>query len=326
MRRRDFITLLGGAAVACPLAARAQKTAMPVIGFMHAGNVDANHDIVSAFEQGLRQTDYVAGQNVAIEYHWAEGQYDRLPAIAADLVQRHVTVIVAETPVAALAAKQATTTIPIVFSLGSDPVKDKLVANLNSPGENITGVTFFSNLLTAKRLELLHELVPNAKVFSALGNPENANAQFQISEAQEAARALAVQLIPINATTESDIDKSFDNFKQHQTDALLVISDAFLNNHASQISKLALRYSLPTCFSFRESAVAGGLLSYGASRLDASRQAGIYTGRILKGEKPAELPVMQPTKFELVINLKTAKSLRLEMPAKLLLLADEVIE
>jgi putative ABC transport system substrate-binding protein len=235
-------------------------------------------------------------------------------------------VIAANTPVAARAAKQATTSIPIVFTVGSDPVKDGLVTSLSRPGGNMTGATFFSNLLTAKRFELLHELVPNARVFSALVNPKNANAEMQISEAQEAARAMAVQLVLVRAMTESDIDNSFESFKQQQVQALLVLSDAFLNNHAAQIAKLALRYSLPTCFAFREPAAAGGLISYGSSQTDAYRQAGHYAGRILKGEKPADLPVVQPTKFEFVINMKTANALGIAIPNSMQLLADEVIE
>ena len=324
--RRQFISALGGASVAWPLAARAQQPAMPMIAFFHATTAEANHDTVAAFRDGLSQNGYVEGQNVAIEYRWAEGQYDRLPAIAEELVRLRVATIVANTPVAARAAKQATTSIPIVFTVGSDPIKDGLVTNLSRPGGNITGATFFSNLLTAKRFELLHELVPNARVFSALVNPKNINAEMQINEAQEAARAMAVQLVPVKALTEGDIENCFDTFKQRQVQALLVLSDAFLNNHAAQIAKLALRYGLPTCFAYREPTVAGGLLSYGSSQTDAYRQSGIYVGRILKGEKPADLPVVQPAKFEFVINMKTAKALGLTIPQTLLAIADEVIE
>jgi putative ABC transport system substrate-binding protein len=325
LKRRDFFALVGATA-AWPLAARAQQHAMPVIGFFHATTAEANHHTVVAFREGLSRTGYIEGQNVTIEYRWAEGQYDRLPALAAELVRLRVAVIAANTPVAARAAKQATTSIPIVFTVGSDPVKDGLVISLSRPGGNMTGATFFSNLLTAKRFELLHELVPSARVFSALVNPKNANAEMQITEAQEAARAMALQLVLVKAMTESEIDASFGSLKQQQVQALLVLSDAFLNNHATQIAELALRYGLPTCFAFREPAIAGGLISYGSSQTDAYRQAGNYAGRILKGEKPADLPVVQPTKFEFVINMKTANSLELAVPNSMQLLADEVIE
>jgi putative tryptophan/tyrosine transport system substrate-binding protein len=263
---------------------------------------------------------------MTIEFHSAEGQYDRLPAIAAEFVRRQVNVIAAGTPVAALAAKQATTSIPIVFSVGSDPIRDGLVASLSRPGGNITGATFFSNLLTAKRLGLLHELVPNARVFSALVNPKNANAQLQMGEAEQAARMLGAQIGFVNASTENDIEKAFDNFRQRRPDALLILSDSFLNSHARRIAELALLHALATCFSGREPAVAGGLMSYGASRTDSSRQSGIYAGRILNGERPADLPVQQPTKFEFVINMKTAKALGLIVPYSMQMLADEVIE
>jgi ABC-type uncharacterized transport system substrate-binding protein len=326
VKRREFITLLGGAAAAWPLAARAQQPAMPVVGFLNGGSSGPMASMVNAFHRGLKEAGYIEGQNVAIEYRWAEGQYDRLPALASELVRHQVTLIAVGTPVAARAAKQATASIPIVFYVGSDPVKDGLVASLNRPGGNVTGATFFSNLLTGKRLGLLHEFVPNARVFFTLVNPKNANAQMQMTEAQQAAGALSVQLVFVNATTESDILQSFDNFRQHQADALLVLSDAFLNNHATQIAKLAIRNGLPTCFAYREPALAGGLMSYGAIPSDASRQAGNYVGRILKGEKPADLPVQQPTKFEFVINLQTARALGLEVPPTLLARADEVIE
>ena len=325
--RRQFISALGGASVAWPLTVRAQQPGkLPTIGHLHGGTAQGTLHQTKAFEQGLSQTGYFDGRNVAIEYRWAEGQYDRLPTLAAELVRRQVTVIATGTPVAALAAKQATASIPIVFSVGSDPVKDGLVASLNKPGGNITGATFFSNLLTAKRFGLLHELVPNAKAFFVLVNPKNANAQMQANEAQLAATAMSVSLVFNNATTEDEIEKSFDNLKPQQVDALLILSDAFLNGQASQISKLALRHALPTCFAYREPVMAGGLMGYGASIDDASRQAGSYVGRILKGEKPADLPVQQPIKFEFVINLKTAKALGLTIPQSILLLADEVIE
>jgi ABC-type uncharacterized transport system substrate-binding protein len=263
---------------------------------------------------------------VTIEFRSAEGQYERLPAIAAEFVRRQVNMIVAGTPVAALAAKRATKSIPIVFSVGSDPVRDGLVASLSRPGGNITGATFFSNLLTAKRLGLLHELAPSARRFSALVNPKNANAQLQMQEAEQAAQSLGTQIRFVNASTENDLEKAFDHFEQQQADALLILSDSFLNSRAARIAELALRHALPTCFSYRDPAAAGGLMSYGASRNDTSRQSGIYAGRILNGEKPADLPVQQPAKFEFVINMKTAKALGLVVPYSMQMLADEVIE
>jgi len=277
LRRRAFITLLGGAA-AWPLAARAQQPAMPVIAFMHV-TAGAESDLFAAFKEGLRQTGYVDGRNVSIEFRSAEGQYDRLPAIADELIRRQVDLIAVGTPVAALAAKRATNSIPIVFAVGSDPTRDGLVASLSRPGGNITGATFFSNLLTAKRLGLLHELAPNARRFSALVNPKNANAQFQMQEAEKAAQSLATPIAFVNATTGNEINKAFDGFKQQQADALLILSDSFLNSHAERIAALAVSYGLPTCFAYREGAIAGGLMSYGASPTDASRQSGIYAGR-----------------------------------------------
>jgi ABC-type uncharacterized transport system substrate-binding protein len=328
MRRREFIALLGGAGLllaAKVWRARAQQPAMPVVGFMHA-TAAPDSEVVAAVKQGLRETGYVDGVNVTVDYRSAEGRYDRLPAIAADFVQRRVTVIVAGTPVAALAAKQATTSIPIVFAVGSDPVGDGLVASLSRPGGNITGATFFSNLLTGKRLGLLHELVPNARVFGGLVNPKNANAQFQINEAEQAARSLGLPISFVNAASEMDIDKAFNEFRRQRADALLILSDSFLNTQARRIAELALQHTLPTCFAYREPALAGGLMGYGASRIDATRQSGVYAARILKGEKPADLPVQQPTKFEFVINMKTAKALGLTVPYSMQLLADEVIE
>jgi putative ABC transport system substrate-binding protein len=325
MKRREFIMLIGGAAASWPLAARAQQSARPVLGLMHA-TARTNDDFVAAFKEGLSQTGYLDGRNVTIEFRSAEGQYDRLPAIAAEFVRRQVNVIAAGTPVAALAAKRATTSIPIVFAVGSDPTRDGLVASLSRPGGNITGATFFSNLLTAKRLGLLHELAPSARRFSALVNPKNANAQLQMQEAEQAARSLGTQIRFVNASTENDMEKAFDEFGQQQADAVLILSDSFLNSRAGRIAELALRHKLPTCFSYRDPAVAGGLMSYGASRNDTSRQSGIYAGRILSGEKPADLPVQQPTKFEFVINMQTAKALGLVVPYSMQMLADEVIE
>jgi putative ABC transport system substrate-binding protein len=326
MRRREFVKATVGALASWPCATRAQQQpAMPVIGFMHA-TAQSNSAFVAAFKDGLSQTGYVEGRNVTIEFRSAEGQYDRLAGIAAEFVRRQVNVIHAGTPAAALAAKRATASIPIVFSVGSDPIRDGLVASLGRPGGNITGATFFSNLLTAKRLGLLHELVPNARVFSALVNPKNANAQFQMSEAEQAARTLSAQISFANASTESEIEKAFDSFKQDPADALLILSDSFLNSRAPRIAELALLNKLATCFSYRDPTLAGGLMSYGANRDEASRQAGVYAGRILHGEKPADLPVQQPTKFEFVINTKTAKALGLVVPYSMQMLADEVIE
>jgi putative ABC transport system substrate-binding protein len=324
VNRRDFITLLGGAA-AWPLAARAQQSARAVVGFMHA-TAGADSDQFTAFKEGLRQTGYVDGRNVTIEFRSAEGQYDRLPAIAAELVRRQVNLIAVGTPVAALAAKRATTSIPIVFAVGSDPTRDGLVASLSRPGGNITGATFFSNLLTAKRLGLLHQLAPNAQRFSALVNPKNANAQFQMQEAEQAAQSLGAPIAFVKASTEDEINKAFDGFKRQHADALLILSDSFLNSHAERVAELAVSHGLPTCFAYREGAIAGGLMSYGAGPSDASRQSGIYAGRILNGEKAADLPVQQPTKFEFVINMKPAKALRLVVPYAMQMLADEVIE
>ena len=325
MKRRKFLGLVGGAAAAWPMRARAQK-AQPVIGYLHATSAQDNRQQVSAFEKGLAQAGFVTGQNVAIEFRWAEGQYDRLPGLAAELAQRQVAVIATGTPVAALAAKKATTSIPIVFVVGSDPVRNGLVASLSRPGGNITGATFFSNLLTAKRFALLREFVPNAKLFAALVNPKNANAQMQMDDALKTAREMGVQLEVANAESVTNIDNVFERFKTQKIDALLVLSDSFLNTHAGQIAAYALRQGIPTCFAYREPTVAGGLMSYGVSAIGAAVQAGNYAGRILKGEKPSDLPVQQPTKFDFVLNMKTAKALGLTVPDKLMALADEVIE
>jgi putative ABC transport system substrate-binding protein len=324
MNRRELMLGLGGAA-AWPLAARGQQSAMPVIGFMHATARLTDH-LVATFKEGLSQTGYVDGKNVTIEFRSAEGQYDRLPAIAAELVERQVNVIATGTPVAAIAAKRATTFIPIVFAVGSDPIRDGLVASLSRPGGNITGATFFSNLLTGKRLGLLRDLVPNANVFSALVNSKNANAQFQMEEAEQAARAFGGQIGFINASTEKDIDSAFENLRQKRPDAFLILSDSFLNSRARRIAELAVQHQLATCFAYREPTQAGGLMSYGASQTDVFRQAGTYVGRILGGAKPADLPVLQPTKVEFVINLKTAKTLGLTVPPTLVALTDQVIE
>jgi putative tryptophan/tyrosine transport system substrate-binding protein len=322
MQRRDFIILLGGAAAAWPIAARAQQPAMPVVGYLDG----ARPTNVDAFRKGLGEAGYAEGRNVAIEFRPAEGQYDKLPGLAAELVRRQVAVIAAATPVAALAAKAATTTIPIVFSLGSDPVKDGLVASLNRPGGNITGVTFFTNLLSSKRLELLHELASNSGVIAVLLNPDNANVELEQKETEVAAQALGLQLIIVQARTVGEIDGAFANLVQQRATALYVSGDAFFGSRSEQIAYMALRHGIPTSRSSREHVVAGGLMSYGANRVDSARQFGFYTGRILKGDKPADLPVQQPAKFELVLNLRTAKALGLAVPDKLLALADEVIE
>jgi putative ABC transport system substrate-binding protein len=321
VRRREFIAALG-TTVAWPLAARAQQAAMPVIGLLSGTERDARQ--LAAIWRGLNETGYIEDRNVAIEYRWAEGQYDRLPALVADLVRRQVTVIAAVTPVAALAAKQATTSIPIVFALGSDPVKDGLVASLNRPGGNVTGVTFFGNLLAAKRTELLHQLVADTKIFAVLLNPKNANVELEKSDTQQAVRALGLRLVLVQANTDDEIDTSFDDLQG--ATALLVSGDARFFDRRRQIAELAVGHAIATCFPYREQAVAGGLMSYGADITDTFRQAGNYVGRILEGEKPADLPVQQPTKFEFVINLQTARLLGIEIPPTLLARADEVIE
>jgi putative ABC transport system substrate-binding protein len=327
MRRREFVTILGGTAAAWPLAVLAEPPSVPVAGFLHASAADRSRDVVAAFENGLKQTGYTPGQNVSVEYRWADNNYDRLPELAQELVSQQVAVILAATPVAALAAKSVAGRIPIVFCVGSDPIKDGLVTSLARPTENITGTTFFADLLSAKRLGLLHELVRDPDLIGVLINPQNPNADLEMKDAKEAAQSLDLDLVFASAQTESEIDKSFVRFKEGRPIAgLLIASDAFLNLHAKEIAQLALQYGLPTCFSFRETATAGGLMAYGASRPDAYRRAGNYLGRILHGEKPSNLPIEQPTKFELVLNLKTAKALGLKIPESFLVRADEVIE
>jgi putative ABC transport system substrate-binding protein len=325
IRRRDFITLLGSAVVAWPLAARAQQSALPVIGLLGGAGLESA-SVMAAFRQGLAEAGYIEGRNLATEVRSAEGHYDRLPALAGDLVRRQVAVIATITPVAALAAKAATATIPIVFELGSDPVKDGLVASLNRPGGNVTGVTFFTNLLSSKRLQLLHELVPNATRVAMLLNPSNANAELERHETETAAQALGLEFFVVRASTESEIEGAFASIVQLGATAVFTAGDAYLFSQRDKVAALAARHKLPTSSSTREYAEAGVLMSYGADRLDAGRQWGIYVGRILKGEKPADMPVMLPTKFKFVINLTVAKALGLDVPLPLQQRADEVIE
>jgi ABC-type uncharacterized transport system substrate-binding protein len=324
MRRRKFITLLGGAAAAWPVVARAQQ-AMPVIGFLSARSPGKSVQQVDAFQRGLNEVGYIEGQNVAIEYRWADGQYDRLPMLASELIGR-VAVIFAGDTASSLAAKAATMTVPVVFVIGSDPVKFDLVASLARPGSNVTGVSFLINVLGTKRLGLLRELVPTSTTFGFLVDPINPNAEPETEEMRAAAELLRCKLVVVNASTASEVDAAFAIFVQQRVDGLVVAAQAFLSSRSEQLAALTLRHALPAIHAFRESVTAGGLMSYETSLADAYRQAGIYAGRILKGEKPADLPVMRPTKFELVINLKTAKSLGLTVPNSLLVQATEVIE
>ena len=326
MKRRDLITLLGGAA-AWPFAARAQQPAIPVIGFLNTRSADVSSHLVAALRRGLAENGYVEGQTVTVEYRWANGQYDRLPALAAELAHRPMAVLVATGgEPAAMAAKAATSTIPIVFAIGGDPVKLGLVASYSRPGGNATGINILTNVLAAKRLGLLHELVPKATTVGFLINPIFPTAENPLSDTQEAARAIPVQLYVLRASTDHEIDTAFESVAQHGISALAVAADPFFNTHRDKLVALAARHAVPTIYQSREYPVTGGLMSYGINLADVYRQIGVYAGRILKGAKPADLPVVQPTKFEFVINLKTAKALGLTVPPDVLSLADEVIE
>jgi putative tryptophan/tyrosine transport system substrate-binding protein len=326
--RREFISALGGATLTWPLAARAQQTTTPVIGYLDAGSPDKSAPFIDAFRKGLSDTGYVEGKNVTIEYRWADGQNDRMPGMAADLVGRRVSVIATPgTTPGALAAKAATTAIPIIFSIGADPVAAGLVNTLNQPGGNVTGVTTLGVEVAPKRLEVLHEVVPTASIFALIVNPTNPVLARSLSrDAEAAARALGVQLHVLNASTDSEIEAAFAALHELKAGGLMIGPDTFFNNRIEQIAALALRHSVPAIYQYREFATAGGLISYGGSITVAYELAGVYTGRVLKGEKPANLPVQQSTKVELFINLKTAKALGLTMPPTLLATADEVIE
>jgi putative ABC transport system substrate-binding protein len=327
MKRRDFITLLGGTA-AWPLAARAQQPALPVIGFVDISSADASADLVRAFRKGLGETGHVEGQTVTVEYHHLDGQYDRVPALIAELVRRRVAVIAtpASTP-AAIAAKAATATIPIVFGVGDNPVKTGLVASLARPGGNATGVNFFQGELVAKRLGLLHELVPKAARVAVLLNPANATlSEVVLREVQEAARVIGLQIQVLNASTSREIDAAFASLARERPDALFVAPDGFFISHRVQLVTLAARDRIPASYSSRTVVAAGGLMSYSTDIADMFRQVGVYAGNILKGTKPADLPVVQSTRFEFVINLQTARALGIEVPPDMLTIADEVIE
>jgi ABC-type uncharacterized transport system substrate-binding protein len=325
MRRREFITLLGGAAAGWPLVASAQ--AIPVVGFLSSRSPAESAAVVVAFRQGLQESGYIDGQNAKIEFRWADGRYDRLPILASELVTRQVALIAATGDVvSALAAKGATSTLPIVFIIGGDPVSFNLVASFNRPGGNITGVSLVTNALGAKRLGLLHDLVPNATVIGLLVNPDNPNADPVRKDIQEAARVIGQQVYIVNAKNERDFEPAFAALVQQGAGGLVIASDPYLLSQRDQLVALAARHTIPTIYEFRDFVTAGGLISYGSNIAGAYRQAGVYIGRILKGEKPANLPVVQSNKFDLVINLKTAKALGLAIPAGLISFADEVIE
>ena len=327
MRRREFIGLVSGAAAAAwPLAARAQQTAMPVIGFLNSQSSDTYSDRLRAFHRGLKETDYVENENVTVLYRWAENQIDRLPELAADLVRRQVAVIAAGNTPSVLAAKAVTTTIPTVFTIGDDPVRLGLVASLARPGGNLTGINFFNAELAAKRLELLRELVPTATRIAALVNPINPSTEATVRDVQSAARVIGLQIQVFNVRTSGEINAAFVTFASERPDALFIGGDGLFTSRRVQLATLTVRHAIPATFSSREIAAAGGLMSYGTNIADAFRQVGALTGRILKGAKVADLPVVQATKFELIINLQTAKALGLVVPPTLLARADEVIE
>jgi ABC-type uncharacterized transport system substrate-binding protein len=328
IHRREFIAVLGGAALAWPLAGRAQQLAVPVVGFINGRSADTAARNAAAFRKGLNETGYVEGHNVTIEYHWLEGRYDRLPALMTDLVRRHVAVIATSgSAPAALAAKAATATIPIVFGVGQDPVQLGLVASLARPGGNATGINYFSQEVAAKRLRLLHDLVPKAVRIAVLVNPANARtAASTLRDVQEAAPTIGLQIQILNATMIGEIDAAFATLARERPDALFVAPDGFFTSRAVQFATLTARDRIPATYDNREYVAAGGLMSYGTDIVDMHRQAGVYTGRILKGAKPADLPVVQSTKFEFVINLQTARELSIAVPASVLAIADEVIE
>lgn len=326
MRRREFITILGGAAAVWPIAARAQRPAIPVVGFLNGASYDLSRHLVRAFHQGLSETGYVEGRNVAFEYRSAEGKYDRLPALAADLVHRKVSVIAATGTPTGLPAKAATTTIPIVFVTGSDPVEQGLVASLNRPGGNLTGATTLAVELGRKRLELLREVIPTATLIGVLVNPTGPNLKTVLRDLDAAARTLGLPIHVLHASTERDFETVFATLVQLRAGALVIGTDTFFNSQSGKLAALTVRHALPAIYQYREFAAAGGLMSYAGSITDAYRLAGVYTGRILKGEKPSDLPVQQSTKVELFINLNTAKALGITIPHSVLVRADEVIQ
>jgi putative tryptophan/tyrosine transport system substrate-binding protein len=327
MTRRDLIALLGStAAAAWPLAARAQQPTMPVVGFVNARPAEGSALLGAVFRKGLEETGYVEGQNVRVEYHWLEGQYDRLPTLLADLVRRQVAVITTGNTAVTLAAKAATSTIPIVFQVGEDPVKLGLVSSLARPGGNATGINFFTNEIIAKRLGLLHEMVPKAARIAVLINPANTSTAVTARDVPEAAHALGLQIVVLNASTSHEINEAFATLVREPADALFVAPDAFFSGRRVQLAILAARHAIPAVYSAREYPDVGGLMSYGTDIADRHRQTGVYTGQILKGAKPADLPVVQSTKFEFVINLQTAQALGIDVPNSMQLLADEMID
>jgi putative tryptophan/tyrosine transport system substrate-binding protein len=325
MRRRDFLGVLGGTAAAWPRAARAQQAAMPAVGFVRSTSAADSTHLVTAFRQGLKETGFVEDQNVAVEYRWADNQFDRLPALVDDLLRRPVAAIVGNFN-AALAAKAATTTVPIVFTTGGDPISDGLVPSLNRPGGNVTGINFFGGVLGAKRLDLLRQIAPKAAIIGVLVNPNRPDTEAERKDVQAAAQAIGQQLIILDVHSDRDLEKAFSTFVARGVGALFVGAGAFMNSNREILVALAARHALPATYSTREPVLSGGLMSYGSSITDAVRQAGIYTGRILKGEKPGELPVIRATKFDFVVNLKTAKMLGIEFNPQLLSLADELVE